>query len=87
MPKIEIYTKNWCIYCKRAKASLTKLGLSFHEVDVTNNPELEAEMRTRSQQFTVPQIFIGGGHLGGNSDLEAAIRSGRLEQRLSAVPA
>jgi len=35
-------------------------------------------MRVRSQRNTVPQIFINGIHLGGNDDLQNAIRNGAL---------
>lgn len=82
MSQIEIYTKNWCIYCKRSKAKLQELGLSYQEIDVTDDPQLEEQMRERSQQFTVPQIFVNGTHLGGNSDLNVAIASGQLDQFL-----
>lgn len=82
MSQIEIYTKNWCIYCKRSKAKLQELGLSYQEIDVTDDQQREEQMRVRSQQFTVPQIFVNGTHLGGNSDLNVAIASGQLEQFL-----
>ncbi|MEO7469263.1 MAG: glutaredoxin domain-containing protein, partial [Sphingobium limneticum] len=29
MAKVEIYTKDWCGYCARAKALLTDKGVSF----------------------------------------------------------
>ena len=40
-------------------------------------------MVKRSTQFTVPQIFIDGHHLGGSDDLVDADISGRLDQLLS----
>jgi len=39
-------------------------------------------MLTRSGRDTVPQIFIGGHHLGGAEELEALEAAGRLEPML-----
>ncbi|PUU86757.1 MAG: alkyl hydroperoxide reductase subunit F, partial [Halanaerobium sp.] len=39
-PKIEIYTKTWCPYCRRAKAMLKSLGLDYTDYDITDNEEL-----------------------------------------------
>jgi len=77
--KVEIYTKNWCVYCYRAKAMLEAEGIEYVEYDVTLDRELEAEMRERSGARTVPQIFIDGVAMGGSDDLSALIRAGRLQ--------
>ena len=60
MAKIEIYTSPWCGYCARAKALLEKKGAAFEEMDVMDDEKKRAEMRTRSNRTTVPQIFING---------------------------
>lgn len=83
MPKIEIYTKNFCPYCSMAKRALNKLGLKAEEIDVTWSLALQKEMQELSQRRTVPQIFIDDVHLGGFDDLMAAISSGRLDKFLS----
>ncbi len=88
MANIEIYTKSWCPFCHRAKTLLDEKGLDYVEYDVTDNPELEAEMRRRTQQTSVPQIYIHGDFLGGSDDLFEAEADGRLSfisQKLSAV--
>lgn len=77
--KVEIYTKNWCVYCYRAKAMLGAEGIEYVEHDVTLDRELEAEMRERSGARTVPQIFIDDVAMGGSDDLSALIREGRLQ--------
>lgn len=86
--KVTIYSKGYCPYCKMAKATLKKLGLNFDELDITNNTRFEQEMRQRSKRRSVPQIFIDELHIGGNDDLQSALRSGKLEnilQRKTAV--
>lgn len=85
MPKIEIYTKFLCPYCTRAKALLTKKGAAFEEVDISMGGPLRAEMVERSGgRVTVPQIFIGGTHVGGSDDLAALERAGKLDALLTA---
>jgi len=84
MTKVQIYSKSYCPYCKMTKAILNKLGIDFEDFDVTNDAILEQEMRVRSQRNTVPQIFINDYHLGGNDDLYAALKSGKLDKLLQA---
>lgn len=80
--KITVYSKGYCPFCKMAKATLNKLGLRFEELDITNNAQLEHEMKQRSKRRTVPQIFINEQHIGGNDDLQTAFRSGELARIL-----
>ena len=82
MPKIEIYTKDYCPYCHRAKALLEKKGITYKEYDVTRDRALELEMRARSNGFTVPQIIINGTPIGGSDDLIKLDSQERLNQLL-----
>ena len=83
MTNIEIYTKDYCPFCARAKHLLTTKGVSFTEYDITHDVEGQQEMIERSQRRTVPQIFINGYHVGGNDDLVAANQSGELDKLLA----
>ena len=83
MAILEIYTKSWCPFCHRAKRLLDRKGVAYREIDVTTDAVRELEMVIRSNQLTVPQIFIDGHHLGGSDDLLDADRSGRLDRLLS----
>ena len=79
---VVIYTKDYCGYCASAKALLTQKGAEFHEIDVTHDTGLQAEMTARSGRRTVPQIFIGDRHVGGFDDLAALDAAGRLDPLL-----
>ena len=80
MAKVEIYTTPTCPYCKAAKALLTRKGVSYQETDVSRDPQIRVAMTQRAGgRRTVPQIFIGGTHVGGYDDLVAADRAGRLD--------
>ncbi len=79
-PPIEIYTKWGCGYCFRAKALLDSKGVAYEEFDTTMGGPLRAEMLQRAPRSrTVPQIFIGGVHVGGSDDLAALERTGKLD--------
>lgn len=77
---IEIYTKDYCPFCHRAKALLERNKLSYVEYDVTHDTTKEMEMRQRSGGVTVPQIFVNGTSIGGSDDLHALDASGQLDQ-------
>lgn len=80
MSKVEVYSKGYCPYCSKTKATLKKLGVEFIEYEVTYNVELAREMKQRSKRHTVPQIFIDGKHIGGSDEFHAALRKGALPQ-------
>lgn len=85
MKSVEIYTTQICPYCAMAKRLLTKKGVAFAEVDVAREPGRRAEMMQRSGgRRTVPQIFIGGQHVGGCDDLHDLDAAGKLDQMLKA---
>lgn len=83
MSHVEIYTKDYCGYCSRAKALLRDKGVAFEEYDITMGGPRRAEMIERSNGgMTVPQIFIDGKHVGGSDDLAALDRAGKLDPLL-----
>ncbi|GLS99719.1 glutaredoxin 3 [Sphingobium jiangsuense] len=83
MSHVEIYTKDYCGYCSRAKALLRDKGVAFEEYDITMGGPKRTEMIERSNGgMTVPQIFIDGRHVGGSDDLAALDRAGKLDPLL-----
>ena len=82
MSRVEIYTKDYCPYSKRAKQLLSGKGIEFEEFDVTHDVAGQQEMIERSGRRTVPQIFIDGVHIGGSDDLVDYDRSGALDRLL-----
>ena len=63
---VEIYTTPYCPYCIAAKRLLDKKGVPYAETDVSRDPALRQAMTVRAAGArTVPQIFIGGQHVGG----------------------
>ncbi len=80
---VEIYTSPLCGFCHAAKRLLTSKDVSFTEIDIAREPTRRAEMMQRANgRHTVPQIFIGGTHVGGCDDLYALERAGKLDPML-----
>lgn len=82
MKRVEIYTKDHCPYCHRAKDLLESKNVPFVEYDVTDDPAKEQEMRRRSGRQTVPEIFIDDTLIGGCDDLFALEAAGTLDEQL-----
>ena len=84
MKSVEIYTTPSCPYCHAAKRLLAKKGVAFSEIDVSRDTSLRIAMTKRANGGqTVPQIFIGGTHVGGSDDVHALDHTGKLDALLA----
>jgi glutaredoxin 3 len=84
MSKVTIYSSMFCPYCHRAKALLSHKGVAYDEIDVDTTPGARPEMTKRAHGgYTVPQIFIGGAHIGGCDELYALDSAGKLDALLA----
>ena len=84
MPKIIMYATGSCPYCRMAENLLRSKGVeTIEKIRNDLNPELRAEMMTKTGRRTVPQIYIGEKHVGGYDDLSLLDRSGELSTLLT----
>jgi len=81
-PQVEMYTSDWCPYCRRARVLLESKGVVFTEIDVDMIPGARGEMAARGGGDTIPQVFIGGKAVGGCDELQALDAAGRLDPLL-----
>lgn len=85
MTPVRIYTTNYCGFCMRAKELLSRKGVDYEEIDVTEDDAMRSKLVEMSGgQRTVPQIWIGDTHVGGYTDLAKLDRDGQLESMLNA---
>ena len=82
MAEVLIYSTKYCGYCVRAKQLLEGKGVAVTEVMVDQDAEQRAQMERLTGRRTVPQIFIGGKHVGGHDELRALDRAGQLDALL-----
>jgi glutaredoxin 3 len=80
--RVQVYSTNYCGYCVRAKALLSKLNIPFDDIDVSDDPDKRDWLVSQSGQRTVPQIFIDGRAIGGFMELLALERAGGLRELL-----
>jgi glutaredoxin 3 len=84
MPKVVIYTRDWCGYCDAARRLLASKNIAFEEINLTGKPaEREELAELAGGSTTVPQIFIGDMHVGGCDELFALDHAGRLDPLLA----
>ena len=81
-----IYCTAACPYCQAADRLLERKGVAgIERVRVDLDPSRRGEMEKKSGRRTVPQIWIGGRHIGGSDELYDLEHSGELDQLLSKV--
>ena len=84
--KVVVFSKSFCPFCKKTKSLLTEKGVDFklYELnEMDDGPAIQEALAEISGQKTVPNVFIGGVHLGGNSDVQDANSSGELDKMLT----
>ena len=77
---IIVYSKPACVYCEKAKALLTRLGLEYTEKVVSKDLSLKELFKELGKQVrTIPQIVIDEKHIGGYNELiEHFINQGKI---------
>ena len=59
-PKVELYTTNWCPWCKKAKAFFRSRGIAFTEYDIEKDKEAARRKKQIDRQQGVPFAVING---------------------------
>jgi glutaredoxin 3 len=71
---VVVFSKSYCPYCNSSKKTLKDLGAKFYALEldeIEDGAEIQNALYEITQQRTVPNIFIGKKHIGGNSELQA----------------
>ena len=68
---VTIFTREGCPHCARAKEVLHERGVKYEEIKTGQGTGVSSRtLRATTGRSTVPQVFIGGKHVGGSDDLE-----------------
>ncbi|HMB49541.1 MAG TPA: FAD-dependent oxidoreductase, partial [Natronoarchaeum rubrum] len=82
-PRVEIYTKENCSYCEKAKDLFDAKGVDYEEYNVTGDDELFEEMVERADgRKTAPEVFVDDELIGGWDDTSALAETGELDEKL-----
>ncbi|POM72985.1 Glutaredoxin [Phytophthora palmivora] len=82
---VVVYSKSYCPYCTKTKTLLTELGVKFEVVEldeIDGGSEQQDALEDLTGQSTVPNVFVGGKSIGGNSDVRKLHKAGNLEPLL-----
>jgi|TARA_B100000949_G_scaffold42064_1_gene35665 glutaredoxin 3 len=83
MKKVVIYTGDLCVHCNWAIDLLKRKNIQFTEYNIAKDEAKREEMFKKSNGAkTIPQIFIGEHHVGGNDELQALESEGKLNSLL-----
>ena len=67
--KVVVFSKTWCGYSAMTKMTLDEMDLQYLAVELDqmdNGSEIQGALLALTKQRTVPNVFVGGKHLGGN---------------------
>lgn len=76
--KVFVASKTYCPYCSSAKKLIEEVYPEAYVLELDtmeDGDEIQSVLAQISGQRTVPNIFINGKHIGGNSDLQALGKS------------
>ncbi|KAL3828108.1 hypothetical protein ACJIZ3_016910 [Penstemon smallii] len=84
---VVVYSKTWCSYSSEVKSLFTRLGVEPLVIELdqlgSEGPQLQTTLEMLTGQHTVPNVFIGGKHIGGCTDTIKLHQTGELEPLLS----
>lgn len=85
---IFIAAKSWCPHCAQAEKTIDHITKDAFVVDMDLEDDGDAIQEAVTEltgQKTIPNIFIGGEHIGGNDDLQKLKREGKLQEKIDAA--
>jgi glutaredoxin 3 len=84
--KVVIFSKSYCPYCSATKELFKRMNVQgVVVIELDRDPrgqDIQKELQRMTGQRTVPNVFVNGTHLGGNSDAQAAAQNGKLQEML-----
>jgi cysteine synthase A len=87
---VVLFALEWCEFCWSLRRLFARLRIPFRSIDLDSvdfqRDDLGGRIRTalaaRTGVKTIPQLFVGGGFVGGCTDTLDAWRNGRLQDML-----
>ncbi|KAL7687199.1 putative glutaredoxin, Thioredoxin-like superfamily [Plasmopara halstedii] len=83
--KVLVFSKTHCPYCARVKSTLEIIGAKYQVVELDtrdDGTQIQSLLLDLTGQRTVPNIFIGGKHIGGCDDIIALHAKSELSSML-----
>ncbi|GAB4849225.1 hypothetical protein Ancab_004036 [Ancistrocladus abbreviatus] len=78
---VVVFSKSHCPYCVSVKKLLSELNANFKAIELDNESdgsEIQSALLEWTGQKTVPNVFIGGNHIGGCDTTTKMHNDGKL---------
>ncbi|MEM7463886.1 MAG: pyridoxal-phosphate dependent enzyme [Pseudomonadota bacterium] len=90
---VVMFALEWCEFCWSVRKMFGEAGIEYHSVDLDSvayqKDDLGLGIRTVLKGMTgsptIPQIYVGGEHIGGATETFDAFNDGSLKKRLAAA--
>lgn len=90
---VVLFALEWCEFCWSVRKMFEAAGIPYHAVELDSvayqkdnlGGDIRAVLLEKTGAPTIPQIFVGGAHLGGATETFDAFNAGDLKTRLEAV--
>ncbi|XP_047311653.1 monothiol glutaredoxin-S10-like [Impatiens glandulifera] len=83
---VVVYSKSWCSYSSEVKTLFRRLGIEPLVIELdelgAQGPQLQKMLLRITGQHTVPNVFVGGKHIGGCTDTVKLYHKGELQALL-----
>jgi len=87
---VVLFALEWCEFCWSVRKLFAKLGIEYRSVDLDSveyqegdrGGKLRAILKDRTGAATIPQLYVGGRHMGGCTETFDAYKSGELQALL-----
>ncbi|XP_021892052.1 glutaredoxin-like [Carica papaya] len=78
---VVVFSKSYCPFCVSVKKLLQQVGASFKAIELdieSDGNEIQSALAEWTGHRTVPNVFIGGKHIGGCDSTTALHQQGKL---------
>ena len=88
---VVVFALEWCEFCWSLRKLFARASIPFRAIDLDSRAyqdedrggRIRALLRRKIGSPTIPQVFVGGEHIGGCTDTMDAFKSGRLQALLA----
>jgi cysteine synthase A len=90
---VVMFALEWCEFCWSVRKLFARVGIAYRSIDLDSvkfqqdnfGGKIREVLADRIGAKTIPQIFVGGEHIGGCTETFDSWRDGSLQRRLEAV--
>jgi cysteine synthase len=90
---VVMFALEWCEFCWSVRRLFSEAGIAYRSIDLDSaeyrtgdlGGETRKALALKTGAVTIPQVFVGGSHIGGATETFDAFNSGDLRRRLEAL--